>query len=179
MKTIIIPLPGRLRHVPRQFSWIDQRLVRDRHIQGRSPDALALYLFLCTVADAQGASFYSDTSMARLLSFGSTQLRTARAELVASGLIAWRSPFYQVLSLEPGHDDSSTPEVVRSLAEKSPLSLAATPAPAPAPAPAPEPTRSMVALPLHVAQLRAIGGVQSIGDIVRTMIKEAREGRTS
>jgi hypothetical protein len=29
--------PGRLRHAPRQFSWIDQCLVRDRHIQVRSP----------------------------------------------------------------------------------------------------------------------------------------------
>jgi len=54
MKTKPILCPGRLRHVPRQFSWIDQRLVRDRHIQGRSPEALVLYLLLCTVADAQG-----------------------------------------------------------------------------------------------------------------------------
>ena len=56
MKTKPILCPARLRRVPRQFSWIDQRLVRDRHIQGRSPRALALYLMLCTVADAQGTS---------------------------------------------------------------------------------------------------------------------------
>ena len=88
MKTKPLLCPGRLRHVPRQFSWIDQRLVRDRHIQGRSPDALAFYLFLCMVADAQGASYYADASAAKLLSFGSAQLRAARAELVAAGLIA-------------------------------------------------------------------------------------------
>ncbi len=63
MKSKPILRPERLRHVPRQFSWIDQRLVRDRHIQGRSPEALALYLFLCIVADAQGASYYSDRVM--------------------------------------------------------------------------------------------------------------------
>ncbi len=102
MKTKPILCPERLRHVPRQFSWIDQRLVRDRHIQGRSPQALALYLFLCTVADAQGASYYSDSTAGKLLSFSSAQLREARAELVAAGLIAHRPPFYQVLSLESG-----------------------------------------------------------------------------
>ena len=35
-----------LRHVPEQFSWIDHRLVRDKHIAGKSAEALALYLFL-------------------------------------------------------------------------------------------------------------------------------------
>jgi len=101
MKTKPILCPERLRHVPRQFSWIDQRLVRDRHIQGRSPQALALYLFLCTVADAQGASYYSDTAVGNILAFSSALLREARADLVAAGLIAYRSPFYQVLGLDP------------------------------------------------------------------------------
>jgi hypothetical protein len=107
MKTKPILCPERLRLVPRQFSWIDQRLVRDRHIQGRSPQALALYLFLCTVADAQGASYYSDPAVGKLLTFSSAQLREARAELIAAGLIAHRSPFYQVLSLEPKPDAPS------------------------------------------------------------------------
>lgn len=101
MKTKPILCPERLRHVPRQFSWIDQRLVRDRHIQGRSPRALALYLFLCTVADAQGASYYSDSAVGKILVFSSAQLREARGELVVAGLIAYGSPFYQVLGLEP------------------------------------------------------------------------------
>lgn len=109
MKTKPILCPGRLRHVPRQFSWIDQRLVRDRHIQGRSPEALALYLFLCIVADAQGASYYSDTSVGKLLALSSTRLREARAELIAAGLIAHRAPFYQVLSLEPVHAPPAAP----------------------------------------------------------------------
>jgi hypothetical protein len=87
--------------VPRQFSWIDQRLVRNRHIQGPTPRALALYLFLCTVADAEGLSYYSDTSAGALLTCSGSVLRAARAELVAVGLIAYRCPFYQVLSLEP------------------------------------------------------------------------------
>lgn len=123
MKTKPILCAERLRHVPRQFSWIDQRLVRDGHLQNRSPQALALYLFLCTVADAQGASYYSDPAAGKILSFSPAQLRGARTELVTAGLIAHSRPFYKVLSLEPkaGVPIARTPEPrigdVRSIGE--------------------------------------------------------------
>jgi hypothetical protein len=100
MKTKPVLCPERLRHVPCQFSWIDQRLVRERHIRGRSPEALALYLLLCTVGAAQGLSYYSDATAGDLLGLDAARLRAARDELVGAGLIAWRRPFYQVLSLE-------------------------------------------------------------------------------
>ena len=47
--------PQRLRRVPSQFSWVDHRLVRDRHIESCSHSAPALYLFLVTVADYEGS----------------------------------------------------------------------------------------------------------------------------
>jgi hypothetical protein len=114
MKTKPILCPQRLRHVPRQFSWIDQRLVRHRHMQGRSADALALYLLLCTVADAQGISYYADATAAKLLSLDLEHLRAARAELLGAGLIAYRKPFYQVLSLDPQPVPSMTPPLPES-----------------------------------------------------------------
>lgn len=160
MKTKPVLCPQRLRHVPRQFSWIDQRLVRDRHIQGRSPEALALYLFLCTVADAQGASYYSDASAGRLLTFAPAQLRSARAELVAAGLITWRAPYYQVLSLE---SLESGPGSAAAPAALTPGAL--TPATSPAAA----------APPLEVPASRPTGGTRSIGDIVRAMMQEKGE----
>jgi len=89
-----------LRQVPEQFSWIDHRLVRDRRIAGRSAEALALYLFLVTVADGQGLSYYSDTAMAKLLPLDAAGLALARQELVRTRLIAYQKPLYQVLSLE-------------------------------------------------------------------------------
>ena len=101
MKTKPLLCPERLRRVPRQFSWIDQRLVRDRHITRCRCEALALYLLLVTVADAQGASYYSDTTAARLLSLSVPKLREARTQLLAAGLVAYQAPFYQVLSLDP------------------------------------------------------------------------------
>jgi hypothetical protein len=92
--------PERIREVPSQFSWVDHRLVRERHICGKSPSALGLYLFLCTVADAQGLSYYSDPSIGKLLGYGIDQLESARSELIRSGMVAYRPPFYQVLSLD-------------------------------------------------------------------------------
>jgi hypothetical protein len=76
-------------------------LVRDGHIEGRSPEALALYLFLVTVADADGLSWYSEAALCRVLSWAPARLAQARAELRESDLIAYRKPLYQVLDLSP------------------------------------------------------------------------------
>jgi hypothetical protein len=92
--------PDRLRQVPTQFSWIDQRLVRDGHIGRCHAQALALYLMLVTVADSRGLSYYGDPSTTRILSMSQEQLASARDELIRVGLIAYTRPLYQVLSLE-------------------------------------------------------------------------------
>jgi len=89
--------PQRLRRLPPQFSWIDQRLVREQHIDRLSHGAAALYLFLCTVADKNGLSYYSDRSLARRLQMPAMQLDSARAELVEADLIAYQAPLYQLL----------------------------------------------------------------------------------
>ena len=57
--------PDRIRTIPEQFSWVDHRLVRDHHIERLSHQAASLYLFLVTVADCQGLSYYSDVSRDR------------------------------------------------------------------------------------------------------------------
>ena len=70
--------PERLRQVPQQFSWVDQALVQQHFIDRCESRSAALYLFLVTVSDAQGLSYYG-----------------------AATLIAYRAPLYQVLAL-PG-----------------------------------------------------------------------------
>jgi hypothetical protein len=92
----------RVRRVPAHFSWVDHRLVRDRYLDLADAKAWALYLVLVTVGDEHGLSFYSDTSLARLLSLSPDETRTAREQLVAAGLIAYEAPLYQVLALEGG-----------------------------------------------------------------------------
>jgi len=90
----------RVRRIPAQFSWLDHRLVRDRHIERCDAPACALYLFLVTVADAQGLSYYADASIAKRLSMAPARLEQARADLTRLGLIAYESPLYQVLALD-------------------------------------------------------------------------------
>lgn len=92
--------PSRLRQVPPQFSWVDHRLVREGHIRRCEADAWALYLFLVTVADAHGLSYYGDTTLARQLSMAGERLACARHALVGADLIAFEAPLYQVLSLD-------------------------------------------------------------------------------
>ncbi len=92
--------PERLRQVPAQFSWVDQRLVRHRYIQRCEPAAWALYLVLVTVADAEGLSYYSEASLARMLRLDSLALSSARSQLCQAGLVVYQDPLYQVLALE-------------------------------------------------------------------------------
>jgi len=97
--------PQRIRKVPGQFSWVDHRLVRERYIESITHQAAILYLFLITVADCQGLSYYSDASVMSRLSMDALTIDEARRNLIGSGLIAFKSPLYQVLSLDPLPDD--------------------------------------------------------------------------
>lgn len=91
---------NRIRRVPKQFSWIDHRLVRDRHIEKFTHPAAALYLFLVTVSDPNGVSYYGDKSIMKRLSMDHSTLDNARRNLIQNGIIAWQEPLYQVLSLD-------------------------------------------------------------------------------
>ena len=98
----------RQRQVPRQFSWVEQRLVRARYIDQLSHEACALYLFLVTVADAQGVSYYAERTLAERLSMSLTQWRQARQALITHHLLAYRHPLSQVLALTD-HNRQGTP----------------------------------------------------------------------
>jgi hypothetical protein len=95
----VVLRPDRLRRVPPQFSWIDQRLVREHYIERCDAGALALYLFLVTVADAQGLSYYGEAKLTKSLSMSAQRLGSARARLIELDLIAYEAPLYQVLAL--------------------------------------------------------------------------------
>ena len=95
--------PERLRQVPSGFSWVDHRLIRHRRLENCPHAAWALYLFLVTVADAHGLSYYSEAALCRHLRMELLRLIDARRQLEQADLIAYRKPLYQVLSLEePG-----------------------------------------------------------------------------
>jgi hypothetical protein len=107
--------PGKLRRVPPQSSWVDQRLVRERYIDQLSHAAGALYLFLITVADAQGLSYYAEPALCQRLSLTASELHQARPVLITRGFIAYQRPLYQILALEAapsGAIPSAAPEPV-------------------------------------------------------------------
>lgn len=94
--------PERLRQVPRQFSWVDQALVQHGLIDRCEARAAALYLFLVTVCDAQGMSYYGAATLASRLRLSDGELGAARAQLIELELIAYQAPLYQVLALPGG-----------------------------------------------------------------------------
>lgn len=111
--------PERVRKVPPQFSWIDQRLVRENYFVRCDHPAWALYLFLAGVADAQGLSYYSDASLVRRLKMDPVLLSASRQQLVGAGLIAYEKPFYQVLNLDSAEVPRSGPISVGELLRRA------------------------------------------------------------
>ena len=116
--------PQRRRRTPAQFSRLDHRLVRERRLQHCPVEAWALYLFLVTVADAQGLSYYSDASLTARLPLDRRALLDARDALIDADLVAFEPPLYQVLSLdesapaEPPPQRSATPRRLSEVLEQ-------------------------------------------------------------
>lgn len=109
-------LKQRIRKIPKSFSWVDHRLVRDRHIEDLTHSQAALYLFLVCVADDKGLSYYGDPALMAKLHMDQATLDQARSGLIKNDLIAWQEPIYQVLGLEPLPKDDRC-ETLMSLKE--------------------------------------------------------------
>jgi hypothetical protein len=91
---------GRLRRIREGFSWVDRRFVSDGWIERLSRDEITLYLFLVTVADRDGLSFYSEPRIAGTLKLSCEDVARARHRLVDLELVAFEKPLYQVLALK-------------------------------------------------------------------------------
>jgi hypothetical protein len=115
---------AKLRRVPPQFSWVDQRLVRERYIDQLSHAACALSLFLVTVADAQGLSYYADPSLCQRLSMPGPELHRARQALITRGLVAYQPPLYQVFALDAA-PIRATPSASPVAADDAPVDIKA------------------------------------------------------
>ena len=140
MKTVKQLLrPERLRQVPEQFSWVDQALVQRHLIDRCDARAAALYLFLVTVADAQGLSYYGSATITQRLHLSTEELGAARQQLIELDLLAYQAPLYQVLAI------AGTTAVPRTASR--------SPAPPPPPAPTACDTGAAVSLAQLLGQL--------------------------
>ena len=106
---------------------MDHRLVREGRIDACSHPAAALYLFLVTVADARGLSYYSDKSIENRLHMDHDMLLQARQQLIRNDLIAFKSPIYQLLPFDPpqqesrpGGDPQSLGRIFKTIMESTP-----------------------------------------------------------
>jgi hypothetical protein len=91
----------RIRKIEGSFGWIDHRFVTGGFLHDLSMIEILLYLFLVTVSDRNGLSFYHDDRIASLLKFDLPALGKARGGLLSRSLLAYDPPLYQVLSLPP------------------------------------------------------------------------------
>ena len=105
--------PDRLRKIEGSFSWIDHRFITAGFLQDLSTMEILLYLFLVTVSDRHGISFYHDDRVCSLLKIPLTSLGEAREGLILRSLIAYEPPLYQVLSLPPHPLSPPTAEQMR------------------------------------------------------------------
>jgi len=105
---------------------VDHRLVRDGYIEQCDPTALALYLFLVTVADAKGLSYYADPTISRRLSLNQSVLEQARRSLITAQLIVYQTPIYQVLSLDGTSPSLPEPQSTRPSARSPHSSVQVT-----------------------------------------------------
>lgn len=152
--------PERLRTVPEQFSWVDQTLVQHHLIDRCTSHSAALYLFLVTVADCAGLSYYGDATLTSRLHLSEAELAAARSQLMSLDLIAWQAPLYQVLAL-PGKRTSVSP---------TPPTVPMVPATRPASAAQPpEPTR-----PAPRSNVRAPTGALSLAQLLELERRHAQ-----
>lgn len=66
MSDKMIPRPERLRRAPSGFGWVDHRFVRHGYSARLGSGSLALYLFMVTVANEDGLSWYSSEKLCPL-----------------------------------------------------------------------------------------------------------------
>ncbi|MFC1482464.1 hypothetical protein ACFL51_01520 [Myxococcota bacterium] len=92
---VVVPNPEHVRSIHRAagFGWLDARLWRDGWLQVLSAEDLAVYVFLCLVADRQGVSWYRRDRIRATLGLDEQAVWQVLSRLEALGLVAYR-PFH-------------------------------------------------------------------------------------
>ena len=83
---------------PEGWAWIDRRFFQV-YAPRLEQESMLLYVFLVSVGDKEGVSYYGDTTIGGRLRITADTLARARSELIEKDLIAFERPLYQVLSL--------------------------------------------------------------------------------
>jgi hypothetical protein len=117
---VVVPRPDRIRTLDDvAFGWLDARLQHDGWLRVLTPEALAVYAFLCLAADRSGVSYYRRSRMTDELGLDDTELSLTLARLRELDLIAYQpfragatDGFHQVLSIPGGGPPMLIPDDV-------------------------------------------------------------------
>ena len=89
----------RVRSIPESFSWIDRRILTKNFLPYLSIEEIGLYFFLVSASDRYGMSFYGASKICHALGLTDEEFHQALSGLKEMDLVAYRFPFFQVLSL--------------------------------------------------------------------------------
>lgn len=93
---VVVPDTGRTRSIQTSagYGWVDARLLRDGWLPYLRGEDVAVYVFLCLVADRQGVSWYRRDRIRSALGLDEPAVWDALQRLQSLGLIAYQ-PFHQ------------------------------------------------------------------------------------
>jgi len=119
---VVIPRPERMRRLGASaFGWVDAKVLKDDWLSVLRPPEIAVYLFLCLVANQQGVSWYRRDRIRAALNLSEDEVRRALARLVELDLVAYlpfsrydSEGFRQVLSL-PSSGPTSPADTISKL----------------------------------------------------------------
>lgn len=94
--------PRRIRYPKGAYGWVELRIVTEGHLRGLGPEAALVYLFLCTVGNREGISFWSRARISQMLNLTPEEVDTALATLITADLIAANDRIVQVLPVPDG-----------------------------------------------------------------------------
>jgi len=109
----------RVRSIPQSFSWIDRRILTKNFLPYLSGEEIGLYFFLVAASDRYGMSFYGTSKICHALGVTEEQFQQALTGLQEMDLVAYRFPFFQVLSL-PDRPNPSAQRLHRVFHRRNP-----------------------------------------------------------
>lgn len=116
--------PDRIRRIDGGFSFIPHRFLSDGFLAALPQKELLLYLFLITVSDRHGLSFYSYDSICSLLKMDLDQYISARNGLIDKDLINFDGTVFQVLDLPTKPVVSATQQQAFPVQKKNQAAIA-------------------------------------------------------
>jgi hypothetical protein len=89
--------PRRIRYPKGAYGWVELKIVTEGYLQALDREAALTYLFLCTVGNREGISFWSRPRIAHTLNLSLDAVDTALNTLSTADLIAVNDRIVQVL----------------------------------------------------------------------------------